>query len=261
VSGPGAGADLDRALRALKLSGLKDTLPERAELARQRNLSHTVFLEMLLSDEVARRESRSAALRAARAGLDPQMRLDTWEDLDDLSYDRSLWSDLAVLPFLQTQANTLVLGPVGVGKTHLATALGDSAVRRRVPTLFCRADKLFHDLRASRLDNSTEQAMRRLAAVKVLIIDDFALRAMDGAQTSDFYELAVARHRRCPTILTSNRDPAEWIAQMSDTLLAQAAVDRITSGAHILILDGPSHRQRAPRPTPRFDNNKEPSNA
>jgi DNA replication protein DnaC len=258
---PAPRTDLERALRALKLSGLSDTLPERAALAKQRGLSHTVFLEMVLADEVARRESRSAALRASKAGLDPQMRADTWDDLDDLSYDRELWSDLAVLPFLETAANTLVLGPVGVGKTHLATALGHAAVRRRVPTLFCRADKLFHDLRASRLDNSTEQAMRRLAAVKLLVVDDFALRAMDAVQTSDFYELVVARHRRNPTIFTSNRDPAEWISQMSDTLLAQATVDRVTSGAPTLVVDGPSHRQRVPSKTRPVDNRKEPSNA
>jgi DNA replication protein DnaC len=257
----GVGSELDRALRALKLSGLRETLPERAALAKQRGLSHTVFLEMVLADEVSRRESRSAALRAHKAGLDPAMRIDAWEDLDDTTYDRASWSDMAVLPFLQDATNVLVLGPVGVGKTHLATALGHVAVRRRIPTLFCRADRLFHDLRASRLDNSTEQAMRRLTAVKLLIVDDFALRGMDQVQTSDFYELVVARHRRNPTVFTSNRDAAEWIGQMSDTLLAQAAVDRVTSGARVLVVDGPSYRQRVPAGARPIDKGKDKRNA
>jgi DNA replication protein DnaC len=255
------GADLSALLRTLKLSAVKDTLPERAALAKQRGLSHLAFLEAVLADEASRRASNSAALRASKAGLDPRMRIDAWEDLPDVSYDRDTWSDLAALPFLEDAANTLVLGPVGVGKTHLATALGHAAVRRRVPTLFSRADRLFHDLKASRLDNTTEQAMRRLAAVKLLIVDDFALRAMDQVQTSDFYELVVARHRRNPTIWTSNRDPSEWIAQMSDTLLAQAAVDRVTSQARILVVEGPSYRQRHRAGQPTLDNRKDTNNA
>ena len=71
------GADLSKTLKTLKLSGLKDTLPERLLLARQHKMSHAAFLELLLSDEVTRRSTRSAALRAAKAGLDPAMRLDT----------------------------------------------------------------------------------------------------------------------------------------------------------------------------------------
>jgi hypothetical protein len=91
------GPDLTRILRALKLGGLGATLPERLALARQRKMGHAAFLELLLSDEVSRRESRSAMLRAKAAGLDPTMRIDTWDEPDDLSYDRTLWSDLTSL--------------------------------------------------------------------------------------------------------------------------------------------------------------------
>jgi hypothetical protein len=110
------GADLTKILRTLKLSGLKDTLPERLALARQQQLGHAAFLELLLSDEVTRRESRSAALRAAKAGLDPAMRIDTWQEHPDLDYDRQLWSDLASLRFTETGTGVIILGPVGVGK-------------------------------------------------------------------------------------------------------------------------------------------------
>ena len=85
------GVDLTRTLRALKLGGMADTLPERLVLARQQHLGHAAFLELVLSDEVTRREGRSATLRAAKAGLDPTMRLDTFDDQPDLSYDRQLW--------------------------------------------------------------------------------------------------------------------------------------------------------------------------
>lgn len=135
---------------------------------------------------------------------------------------------------------------VGVGKTHLATALGHIAIRRRLSVHASRADKLFTRLRAARLDNSLEAEMRKIARVDVLILDDFALRPLDPTETNDFYELVVERHRKASTIVTSNREPAEWLTMMSDALLAQSAVDRLTSGAHTLIIEGPSYRQRDP---------------
>ena len=241
------GADLSRILRALKLSGLRDTLPERLALARQHQMGHAAFLELLLADEVSRRDSRSAMLRAAKAGLDPAMRIDTWNEHADLTYDRTLWSDLTSLRFTEAGTGVLILGPVGVGKTHLATALGHIAIRRRLSVLFARADKLFTRLRAARLDNTLEAELRRLTTVDVLIIDDFALRPLDATQTNDFYELVVERHRKASTIWVSNREPSEWLSMTTDALLAQSAVDRLTSGAHTLIVEGPSYRQRDPR--------------
>jgi DNA replication protein DnaC len=240
------GTDLMSTLKALKLGGMSHTLPERLALARQRKMGHAAFLELVLADEVTRRESRSAMLRAKTAGLDPAMRLDTWDELDDLTYDRTLLSDLTSLRFTEAGHGVLVLGPVGVGKTHLATALGHIAIRRRRSVHAARADKLFTRLRAARLDNTLDAEIRKLARVEVLIIDDFALRPLNATETNDFYEIVVERHRRASTIVTSNREPSEWLTMMSDALLAQSAVDRLTSGAHTLIIEGPSYRQRDP---------------
>ena len=85
---------------------------------------------------------------------------------------------------------------------------------------------------------------RRITAVDLLILDDFALKPLDATQTSDFYELVVERHRKKSTIWVSNREPSEWLTMTTDALLAQSAVDRLTSGAHHLIVEGPSYRQR-----------------
>ena len=241
------GPDLLKALRAVKLGGLKDTLPERLALARTRGLSHAAFLQLILDDEITRRDSRSAMLRAKTAGLDATMRLETWDEPDDLTYDRALLSDLTTLRFTQAGHNVALLGPVGVGKTHLATALGHIAIRRRLSVHFARADKLFTRLRAARLDNTLEAEIRRLARIDVLILDDFALRRLEATETNDFYEIVVERHRKASTILTSNRAPDEWLTMMADALLAQSAIDRLTSGAHTLIIEGPSYRQRHPR--------------
>lgn len=236
--------DLKRVMRQLKLGRMLDTLPERLTLARQQHLSHAAFLELVLADEAHRRDNSSAARRAREAGLDAAMRLDSWDDTAAVRYDRTLWTDLTSLRFLDGPHGALLLGAVGVGKTHLATALAHIAVRRRIPTLMLRADAMFKRLKGSRLDNSTEAEMRRLAQIRLLIIDDFALQPMDATATADFYELVVARHQQASTVLTSNRSPDEWLAVMTDPLLAQSAVDRITSTAHELIIEGQSYRRR-----------------
>lgn len=125
--------DLKKVMRQLKLSPMLDTLPDRLALARQQHLSHAAFLELVLTDEATRRDTSSAARRARAAGLDPAMRLDTWDEDVAVRYDRTMWSDLTSLRFLDAAHGAVILGAVGVGKTHLATALGHIAVRRRIP--------------------------------------------------------------------------------------------------------------------------------
>jgi DNA replication protein DnaC len=93
--------------------------------------------------------------------------------------------------------------------------------------------------------------MRKLARVELLILDDFALQAMDQIETADFYELVVERHGKTSTVITSNRDPAEWLGVMSDPLLAQSAVDRLVATSYELVIEGQSYRrQQRPRPAP-----------
>jgi len=241
---PSIDADLKALLRKVKLGRLTDTLPERLALARTESLPHADFLTLLLSDEVDRRDRASAELRARTAKLDPSMRLETFTGEGTARYDRELWNELCSLRFLTDTRGALVLGPVGVGKTHLATALGHSAIRRRHSVIFSRADQLFRRLKAARLDNSVEAEMRKLARVDLLILDDFALQAMNSLETADFYELIVERHQRGSTVITSNRDPSEWIAVMSDPLLAQSAIDRLVASSYELIVEGQSYRRQ-----------------
>jgi DNA replication protein DnaC len=99
-------------------------------------------------------------------------------------------------------------------------------------------------LRAARLDASYDAEMRKLIGVELLIVDDFALQPLDATQTADVYELVVERHHAGATVLTSNRDPSEWLAVMADPLLAQSAGDRLKSAAWELVIEGESYRQR-----------------
>ena len=199
---------------------------------------------MLLADEVSRRDRQAATLRAERAGLDPLMVLEAWDDTTSAGFDRQLWSELCSLRFLADAHNALVMGPVGVGKTFLATALGHAAVRRKHSVHFERADKLFKRLRAARLDHTYDDELRKLHRVELLILDDLALHPLGATETSDFYELVVERHRHGSTIATSNRDPSEMVTMMADPLLAQSAIDRLQSAAFELVVEGQSYRQR-----------------
>lgn len=237
-------AELAAVLRRLKLGQMLDTLPERLTLARQGPLPHADFLEMVLTDEITRRDRASASVRARAAHLDPTMVVEAWDDTAKVSFDKAMWAELVTLRFVEDAANALVLGPVGVGKTFLASALGHIACRRRFSVHFERADRLHRRLKATRLDASHDAEMRKLMRVDLLVLDDFALQSMDAVETADFYELVVERHRRASTVITSNREPAEMLAMMADPLLAQSAIDRLQSAAFELVVEGESYRRR-----------------
>ena len=177
---PSVSSELKTLLRRLRLSPIAETLPERLVLARQSEMPHHDFLELVLSDELARRERTSAGVRAKAAHLDPTMVLEAWDDTAEVTYDKAIWAELTTLRFVDDAHNALILGPTGVGKTFFATALGHIACRRRYRVHFERADKLFKRLKAARLDNSAEQEMRKLIGVDVLVIDDFALQPLDA---------------------------------------------------------------------------------
>ena len=241
---PGITAELRQLLRRLKLGQMTSTLPERLTLARANSLSHAEFLELILSDEVTRRDATSAERRARAAGLEAAMRLDRFDATAKITYDRAVLDELFSLRFVADAANAIIMGPVGVGKTFLATALGHAAIRNRHSAHFERAGQLLKRLRASRLDNSHDEQIRKLLRTDLLILDDFCLQPMDAADTADIYEIILERHRAAATVVTSNREPAEWLALMADPLLAQSAIDRLQSAAYELVIDGESYRHR-----------------
>jgi DNA replication protein DnaC len=234
--------ELRQTLRRLKLGPLLETLPERLTLARQQKLPYQEFMELVLADEVSRRDRVSGDLRARTAQLDPAMRLEAWDSETKVRYDHQLWSELCTLRFLDDAFCVLILGSVGVGKTMLANCLGHIACRRRHSVLMFRTERLLKRLKASRLDASYDTELRRLLNVDLLILDDFALQGYDHQETQDLYEIVVERHRRASMVVVSNREPKEWLPTMADPLLAQSAVDRLLNSAYELVLDGPTYR-------------------
>lgn len=235
---------LKTVLKRLKLSGLLPTLPDRLAYAKTTKLSELQLLELLLQDEIDRRDHTNLALRLDRAGFDEEQTLEGFDWEAPVTFDRDRVRDLFSLGFVERQEDVVFLGPVGVGKTFLACALGHAACRAGRDVLFLRADHLLQALHQARADHSTEKVFRRLLAPDVLIVDDFALRRLDAEQSSDLYELLLERHRRASTILTSNRTIDEWIPLFDDPILAQSAIDRLAHNAYQVVLEGESYRKR-----------------
>lgn len=247
--------DLRTVLRRLKLSPILTTLPERLTLARQQQIAHQDFLLLVLADEAARRDSLATSLRVQRARLDPAMQLELWDTTARVTYDQALWQELVSLRFLEQHKHLIIAGPVGVGKTFLAHALGHIACRHGHSVLAVRADKMLKTLKHARLDNSYEAELRKFLAVDLLIVDDFALDSMDAVESRDAHEIITERHRAGAMIFTSNRGPDEWLTMFADPMRAQSAIDRLTGNAYDLIIEGESYRQRlkprVPRPSAR----------
>lgn len=237
-------ADLRRALKSLRLGKLLPILPERLRIARERKLDPEDVLLTLFTDEIERRNQQRHARRAQTAGLLPALVFDEWDRTAKVRYDTALLDELRTLRFLDAHFHVLIVGPVGVGKTMLAHALGHLAVVRDIGVLCMTADALLHTLRASRLDGTYERELRRFCEVDLLVIDDLGLRSMDSRESSDLYEIVCARHRKRSMIVSSNREPAEWLAVLADPLHGQALVDRFTNNAYDLVVEGESYRKR-----------------
>lgn len=220
------------------------TLPDRLAYATKTKLGELDLLELILQDEIDRRDHKNLSLRLDRAGFDEEQTLEGFDWDAPITFDRDRVRDLFSLGFVERQEDVVFLGPVGVGKTFLACALGHAACRAGRDVLFLRADHLLQDLHQARADHSTEKVFRRLLAPDVLIIDDFALRRLDAEQSSDFYEVILERHRRASTLVTSNRTIDEWIPLFDDPILAQSAIDRLAHNAYQVVLEGESYRKR-----------------
>jgi DNA replication protein DnaC len=241
---PAVAPELVAILKRLRLGRIVDTLPERLVLAEKQGMSVEEFLLLVLSDEVTRRDSVAANNRAHAAKLDPSMRLELWDKTSKVTYDRRMLAELTSLRFLETHRHVVVLGPVGVGKTFVAQALGHLACTHGYHVCFTRADDMLRRLKQSRFDNSRDAEMVALTTVDLLIVDDFALETMTKEESRDVYQLTLERTGHASMIITSNRDTSEWLAMFDDVLLAQTTVDRFKNSAYDFIMEGESYRPR-----------------
>src|SRR5262249_46678723 len=198
-----------------------------------------VSVRVLCEDERARRDAAKIARRIKAAHFPEQATLEGFDFTANPKLPAAAIRDLARLEFIAAGEGIIAYGPVGVGKSHLAAALGHQACRRGHDVAFTTCSKLLAHLAGGHADRSFETRIPRLAKTTVLIADDFAMPEFTPAQAADLYELLSERIGRPgrSLILTSNRSPADWYPLFPNPVVGESILDRVLNTSHHLLLE------------------------
>lgn len=234
-------------LRHLRLSGVLETLEARNRQAIDDHWSYMEFLTRILEDEVERRTQKQLHLRLRRGSLNSTKTLEGFDFSFNPNLNRQQILELAACEYVRQKRNLLICGPTGVGKSHLAQALGQEAARQGFDVLFTGVQKMLQHLNGGRADGSWERRMLTYLRPDLLILDDFGLKAIQPPGPEDLYDVINERYERASILLTSNRAPNEWADLFLDPLLASAGLDRLLDRAEVVIIRGPSFRSQGRR--------------
>jgi DNA replication protein DnaC len=235
---------LESQLKTLRLGGFLQTLELRVDQAQKSSLGYLEFLGLLIQDEIERREAKKFNLRLSRASFEEEKTLEGFDFSFNPKLNAKLIRDLGNGTFIERKEHVLLYGPAGVGKSHVAQALGHQACRLGYDVFFTKAIKLFRFLLAGRADHSWEKRLKKYLAPDLLIVDDFGLSALTSIQAEDFYEIVSERHPKSSLMITSNRPPQDWIPLFPDPVIANSALDRLVHHSHHLIMEGDSYRRK-----------------
>jgi DNA replication protein DnaC len=248
---------LREALRTLKLSGMLDTLDARLAQARAGQLGHLDFLQVLCHDEISRRDTQAVTRRLHRARFDQQTTLEEFDFHASPKLPAAQIRDLAALRWLHAGESVILYGPVGVGKSHVAQALGHLAIRHGADVRFAKTSRVLAELAGGHADGTWSRRLRELAKPAILILDDFGIRELTARQADDLYELISERANRS-LVLTSNRSPVDWYPLFPNPVVAESLLDRLINTSHQVFMNGPSYRPNK-RPRSVASDRKEPT--
>ena len=236
-------------LLALRLEGMADALKAQQQDAAIHELGFLDRLGMLVDQQWSWRENRALARRLKAAKL----RGNTC--VEDIDYRASRGLDKSVIRALTQQSgwvaqheNIFVIGPTGVGKSYVASALAQKACRDGYSAYSTRAAALFRDLTLARADGSLRTLLARLARIDVLVVDDWAMAPLTEPERRDFWEICEDRYQSRSMILTSQLPTSRWHEQIGDPTLADGILDRIVHNAHRIEMRGDSMRKTRTKP-------------
>ncbi len=238
---------LHSALVTLQLSEADALLENHLEGAVQQERTYADFLCLLLEAEVEARRTRALAARMRMAALPSPKRLSQFDFAFQPSIDERQVRELATLRFVSDASNIILLGPPGVGKTHLAVALAVEAIAGGNSVSFVTAHDLTTDLGRAAREGRLETRLRRYLKPKVLVIDEVGYLPLDTVGATIFFQLVSARYERGSIILTSNKSYSDWGQVFGETTIASAILDRLLHHATTINIRGESYRLKERR--------------
>ena len=230
----------------LQLAGVEMEAVPLAQQAAKEEWDYLQFLEKTLQSEVQTRQQRKQAMFTRMAGFPSLKTLDEFDYTFAKGVPKPMVNQLATLAFIERQENVIMLGPSGVGKTHIASALGYKAVQKGIKTRFISASDLILQLTtAQRQDKYKTVLQRSVLAPRLLIIDEIGYLPFSAQESKLLFEVIAKRYEKGSVILTSNLPFGQW-GQIfaNDTALTSALLDRVLHHSHILSIKGESYRIR-----------------
>ncbi len=229
-------------LRKLRLSGLAQSLEVRLQEAGANRLTHAEFLELLLQDEMHVREERLLARRLKAASFRDLKTLDGFDFSFNPSVSRKQVYELATGKFIRQARDVLMVGPPGVGKSHLAEAIGYEAIKMGFTVYYRSIFDVVGDMKQQEALTGTRKHLRSYLKPELLIIDDMGIKKLPTLSGEYLFEVVMRRHENRSTIMTSNRPIEEWGKLIGDVPAATAILDRFLHHAEIINITGKSYR-------------------
>jgi DNA replication protein DnaC len=236
---------LESNLTRLGLLTLKEALTSTLDTAQKEAWAYSDRLDRLFEDELANRESRRVRNALKLSGIPAMKTLDSFDFAFQPSLKKARIAELASLGFLENKENVLLLGPPGVGKTHLAIALAVKACQCGFSVYFTTLDDLVKNLASAEAAGKLKQKLRTYTHKSaLLVVDEVGYLPLSRREANYLFQLVSARYERSSLILTSNKSFTEWSEMMGDEVIAAAILDRLLHHSHVISIRGQSYRLR-----------------